>query len=79
MTSFVVDTNVAIVANGRGTHADVSCQLACVERLEEVTRQWVVAVDDGGAILDEYSGHLHHSGIPGVGDAFFKYPALFTL
>ena len=33
MTVFVVDTNVTIAANGRETHADMSSQLACVEKL----------------------------------------------
>ena len=39
MTAFVVDTNVAIVASRRGTHADERCQLACVEKLESVVAQ----------------------------------------
>ena len=46
MTPFVVDTNVAIVANGRGTHADLRCQLSCVERLKSVAAGEVVAIDD---------------------------------
>ena len=33
----------------------------------------VVAVDDGGRILDEYGTHFSFSGAPGLGDAFFKY------
>ena len=27
MRAFVVDTNVAVVANGRQTHADLQCQV----------------------------------------------------
>lgn len=73
MNAFVVDTNVAIVANGRDTHADISCQLSCVERLENLTRQGVAAVDTQGLILAEYAKHLFWSGGPGVGDAFFKF------
>ena len=38
MTAFVVDTNVAIAANGRETHADHLCQLACMEKLETWSR-----------------------------------------
>ena len=73
MTPFVVDTNVAIVANGRGTHADLGCQLTCVERLKSVAAGEVVAIDVRASILGEYTKHLSFSGMPGVGDAFFKH------
>lgn len=73
MTIFVVDTNVAIAANGRKTHADTQCQLTCMEKLEAVVENQVIAVDDQGTIVDEYSRHLNHSGMPGVGDMFFKH------
>ena len=73
MTAFVVDTNVAVAANGRWTHADIPCQLACIEKLEYLVKHGVVAVDDWGSILDEYKGYLCHSGMPGTGDAFFKH------
>ena len=69
----VVDTNVAIAANGRGTHADPSCRLACIERLEQLVGRGKVAIDDAGLILDEYKDRLCFSGEPGTGDAFFKY------
>ena len=68
-----MDTNVAIVANRRGTHADERCQLACVEQLEAVVAQDVVAIDDGRAILAEYGKHLRSSGMPGTGDMFYKH------
>ena len=73
MTPFVVDTNVAIVANGRGTHADLRCQLTCVERLKSVAAGEVVAIHDRDSILGKYTKHLNFSGMPGVGDAFFKH------
>jgi hypothetical protein len=73
MSIRVVDTNVAIAANGRDTHADALCQLACIEALEEVVKRKKIAVDDQGLILDEYSGYLNHSGAPGVGDKFYKH------
>ena len=73
MTLFVVDTNVAIAANGRNTHADPQCQSACIEKLEAVVKNQVIAVDDQGAIVGEYAKHLNHSGEPGVGDTFFKH------
>ena len=73
MKIFVVDTNVAIAANGRNTHADDQCQLACIERLQAVVANQVIAIDDQGAIVGEYSKHLNYSGMPGVGDMFFKH------
>ena len=73
MTTFVVDSNVAIVANRRGTHADERCQLACVEKLESVVERDVVAVDDGRAILEEYAKYLTTSRMLGVCDTFYKH------
>jgi len=71
--TFVVDTNVAIVANGRETHADARCQLTCVERLKSLAAGEVVTIDDRGLILDEYRRRLNLSGMPGVGDLFLKH------
>ena len=73
MTSFVVDTNVAIAANGRNTHADLECQLECIKKLENICRQQVIVVDDSNLIFDEYKGRLNFSGAPGMGDTFFKH------
>jgi len=73
MTTYVVDTNVAIAANGRDTHADLCCQEACIDWLEYLAVHGVVAVDESGEILDEYGGYLSHSGSPGMGDAFFRH------
>ena len=73
MTMFVVDTNVAIAANGRGTHADEQCQLACVQKLESLVEKEIVAIDDRWLVLGEYGSHLNSSGMPGVGDVFFKH------
>ena len=73
MTVFVVDTNVAMVANGHATGIDARCQLTCVQRLRNLTARGIVAIDDKGLILDEYRGRLNLSGMPGVGDAFLKH------
>ena len=74
MTAIVVDTNVAVVANGgETTHADVACQLCCIEKLESVVNESTVAIDSMGLILKEYQGYLSFSGQPGMGDAFFKH------
>ncbi len=74
MNAFVVDTNVAIVANGGSrTHADERCRLTCVERLEYLVNHDTIAVDETGLMLGEYADHLSWSGAPGVGDMFFKH------
>ena len=73
MTPFVVDTNVAMVANGRAVHADDQCRLKCVKRLRSLVAEEVIAIDDGSLILKEYRRHLSFSGGPGVGDAFFRH------
>jgi predicted nucleic acid-binding protein len=69
---FVIDTNVAIVANRRNTHASESCQNACIELLAQCEDLHIV-IDDIGLLIDEYANKLNPSGRPGVGDAFFKY------
>lgn len=72
----VVDTNVAISANGRDTHASLACQYACTAFLEELVshkKRTYIALDELGLIFSEYSSHLHYKGQPGVGDVFFKY------
>lgn len=73
MPVFVVDTNVAVAANGRETHADGSCQLACIQKIKSLRQSGVIALDDGGRIFKEYRRRLQLSGAPGVGDAFLTY------
>jgi hypothetical protein len=69
----VIDTNVIAVANGKATHVDLACQLACTESLQYATLKEIVLIDDRNLILDEYQRYASHSGQPGVGDAFFTY------
>lgn len=72
----VVDTNVAVAANGRDTHASLACQYECTVFLEELVspeKRTHIVLDEEGLIFDEYSGHLRYKGAPGVGDIFFKY------
>ena len=73
MSACVVDTNVAIAANGADTHADLKCQRECVSTLEDVCARRVVVLDDANAIFNEYKDRLSFSGVPGVGDKFFKH------
>ena len=73
MTPYVVDTNVAIAANGKDTHADLDCQKACVKELRDICSGKMIALDDAGWIFDEYKQNLKFAGAPGVGDVFFKH------
>jgi len=72
----VVDTNVAVAANGRDTHAGLPCQVACIEFLQKVVSagsRHQMFLDDLGLILGEYRGRLNHRGAPGTGDIFYKF------
>jgi len=71
--AFVVDVNVAIVANRRTLHADRDCALACVDILSEICRKGIIVIDDAMRILREYMRNLGMAGQPGVGDAFMKW------
>ena len=73
MNAYVVDTNVAVVANRKSPQAGPACVLACVNSLEQIVRQGKVLLDDKRRILDEYMRNLSLSGQPGFGDAFFKW------
>jgi hypothetical protein len=68
----VIDTNVAIAANGKAT-ASAECVRACVRVLQDLTREGHLVLDDTRLIFAEYRAHLHGSGQPGVGDAFLKW------
>ena len=73
MIAKVVDTNVLIVANGRGTHAGVDCQFATIRALRGVKSSDKLLLDSGSRILAEYRKSCNHSGQPGVGDEFFRW------
>lgn len=72
MTTCVVDTNVLVVANRRGTNADEECKKRCVEELEHIEKHCVVVVDCCDLIVEEYMKHASFGPL-GVGDAFFKH------
>ncbi len=69
----VIDTNVAVVANGRAPQAGSMCVAACLRELRGAMTGHCVLVDAQGWILGEYRRHLSPRGQPGVGDAFFKW------
>jgi hypothetical protein len=68
-----LDTNVAVVANGRASQASNSCVSTCITALLDLRESHRVLVDERGLILDEYRRSLSPSGQPGPGDAFFKW------
>lgn len=73
MTAAVVDTNVAVVANGKADHAPPLCQIACIERLQLLISDGTLLLDSLGHILGEYLGHLPSGSPIGVGDQFFVW------
>jgi hypothetical protein len=75
MKSFVIDTNVLIVASERTPHASLSCIRFCQSTLNTIRNPGGIAVslDSLGLILLEYFGNLSRSGQPGLGDAFAKW------
>ena len=72
MIERVVDTNVAIVANGRNTNASIECRAKALEFLRVMIRSGRVVLDADGAMLEEYRRYLSPSGQPGVGDRFYQ-------
>ena len=66
----VVDTNVAVVANGAG-NTSIDCRIAAVEFLSRIVQAGKVYLDNAGEIQQEYRRHLNPRGQPGVGDRFF--------
>ncbi len=69
----VVDCNVPVVANGKGTHVSWDCQTSCITELKRIVHEDRVVLDEGGLIFKEYQGRLNFSGQPGIGHMFFKH------
>jgi hypothetical protein len=73
MNYFVVDTNVAVVANLRTPQAGPDCVLACIDILETIVRSGNVVLDAEMDVLSEYMRQLSMAGQPGTGDAFMQW------
>lgn len=75
MTRWVVDTNVPVVANGRGVDihpVNPDCREATVQFLLRIRKnKEKIILDNQGKVLAEYKGRLRPSGEPGVGDRFY--------
>ena len=72
MAAFIVDVNVAIVANGQSEQADDRCQLSCIRSLRNV-QQNMICLDDGDRIFTEYRRNLSMSDQPGAGNEFMYW------
>jgi hypothetical protein len=75
LNTVVVDTNVAVTANGKQLPTGVSrqCVAVCARRLQAVQTAGIVAIDNQWRILREYRANLREAGQPGVGDAWLKW------
>ena len=73
MSDVVIDTNVLLVADGRGEQMSEDCLIACVKRLELVRESERVVLDYGWLILGEYQNKLVPNGSPTPGNAFLKW------
>lgn len=69
---YIIDTNVAIVANGK-SDAGPACVIGAIERLEKLIAGEILVLDDADHILQEYRRHLSPSGQPGTGDQFYRW------
>ena len=72
-TEVVMDTNVAVVANGKTEQAGSRCIRECINRLRHIQDECLLLLDDRSRIIDEYRNNLKPSGQPGPGDAFFLW------
>ena len=69
----VIDTNDAVVANGKSEQASEQCVDSCAERLEQIMYGEVkLVLDDDWRILDEYMRNLHSRGAD-IGDRFLAW------
>lgn len=73
MECYVLDTNVASVANRQTPHASGECVSACSNMIEHVTKNGVLLIDDRWRILKEYQNNLFPPGPKGMGHAFLKW------
>lgn len=72
MSRRVIDSNVAIVANGRSTNAGPKCRAASIDALAGILREGQIVIDAAGEMVDEYRRYCSPQGQPGIGDLFFR-------
>ena len=69
----VVDTNVAVVANGCHDAADDACVSRCLHELRRIQHDCRLLLDDRWLILKQYQSKLGSRGQARPGDAFIKW------
>jgi hypothetical protein len=69
----VIDCNVLIAANNRGTTASRACSAACARLLLDTVDNYVLLEDTANLIWEEYKRYCNFSGQPGPGDRFFRW------
>ncbi len=72
-TEVIMDTNVAVVANGKTGQASSHCIRECIAKLRHIQDECRLLLDDRNQIINEYRNNLNPSGQPGTGDAFFLW------
>jgi hypothetical protein len=73
MPDWIVDTNVAVVAQGN-SHMSEECQWECISFIEEIlNNKHIVIIDNNFHILREYQTNLSSKGSPKYGDRFLKW------
>lgn len=73
IASVVVDTNVALAADGKADQASPQCVLRCLQELVAIRNGRQVLLDDKGLILQEYLKQKPHGFPQGPGDAFLVW------
>ncbi|HET8870536.1 MAG TPA: hypothetical protein VFM48_08825 [Aquabacterium sp.] len=71
--TWVVDTNVILVANGQHQGVDAASTEVCARWLEALMQTGRLALDDRHEIIGEYLHKTHASDGAGVGDAFLRW------
>lgn len=69
----VVDTNVAVTANGENGSAGADCVAASGRALQRITEGGHLFIDSAGAIVAEYRHNLSPFGEPLAGNLFLKW------
>lgn len=69
----VVDTNVALTANGANPDAGAACAAKSAAALQSIRDAGHVFIDDRRRILGEYSHKLRTKGQLGPGDLFYRW------
>lgn len=71
--TWVVDTNVILVANGQHDGVDAETVRTCARWLQALMQTGRLALDDRHEIVGEYLHKTHASDGVGVGDAFLRW------